>query len=111
MNSCPVRARPSQWVRGCEIILGPGCHGQTRCIDTPCTICDPFTKRMNTSSLDRMVKRAWMGLKRTDASVLAKMKKHKTLMADVLNTAAMNANGALSWGWFVEEHMGGESQV
>lgn len=46
---------------------------------------DPQTKRMITSSLDGIMKQARMY---SDAVVLAKMKKHKTLVATVLNTPA-----------------------
>lgn len=66
--------------------MGPEFRDRIRKIDISCVICDPLTKRMNTPSLDSMMKRARMDVKPTDASPLAKVNKQKTLVGDVLDT-------------------------
>lgn len=59
---------------------------EIRSIDTS-SICDPRKKRMHTSAIESMLSLAWMSLKGTDASAIAKMKKRKVKWADGSNTS------------------------
>lgn len=50
------------------------CREQICWIDTSCMICDPRTKRMNTSAPQDMLRQAWMSLRASAPSVMVKMK-------------------------------------
>lgn len=87
-----------QWAGGDGTIvdeLGPECHDLIRWIDT--SSATRSRKGCMHRRLDCMMKRARMERTPIDAGVLARMKKQKALVADVLNTPTAGISEPYGW--------------